>query len=764
MASNNTDGRFEGRMNRKRDAKEIVETAEPNDNGRHVRRKFDDHSHVNNAESQNQSNSTVNNGNISTLEDQDYHSRFPLLLPPPDDDDDNVVEEPESVNDHPFPKTDTRADRIKLERERLPIFAFRQTLLDALREHQIIIVVGETGSGKTTQVAQYLYEAGYCKGGKRIGCTQPRRVAAMSVAARVSYEMGRKLGTLCGYSIRFEDCTTDQTRIKFMTDGMLLRDFLNEPDLASYSAIIIDEAHERSLHTDILLGLCKELCAYRSDMRVIISSATLEADKFSAFFGGAPSFHIPGRRFPVQVKYAVEPEPDYVVAAVVTALQIHISQPPVDPEEKLLGDVLVFLTGQDEIEKAEEMLKERLRALGSHVPEVIVCPIYAALPSDQQQKIFSPTPPGARKIVLATNIAETSLTIEGIVFVVDCGFAKVNFYNAKSGVESLQVVPISRANAEQRAGRAGRTRAGICYRLYTASSFLNEMDEASVPEIQRSNLSSVVLMLKSLGVDDILHFPFLDAPSPSSLSVALEQLYALGALSDKGELTRTGQHMSELPLDPQLAKMMLASGHLGVSDEAATCAAMLSVGNAVFYRPRGREEQADTAKAAFLDDKSGGDHLLLVNVFRAWEQSGFSAQFCYEHFVQLRSMKRARDIREQLLALMGRVGIQRSSNPADSTALRKAICSGYFFHTAVLGKGGAYRLLKLGSTVFLHPSSIIAQEPARCVVYHELLLTSKEYMRQVCPVEPMWLHELAPHYLSAEDVEKLLLKKMPKHR
>jgi pre-mRNA-splicing factor ATP-dependent RNA helicase DHX16 len=345
-------------------------------------------------------------------------------------------------------EAETRAAKIQATRQSLPVFALRSELLDAIDEYQVLIVVGETGSGKTTQLPQFLHEAGYTKGGKKVACTQPRRVAAMSVAARVAEEMGVRLGRECGYSIRFEDCTSEDTVIKYMTDGMLLREFLTEPDLSSYSALIIDEAHERTLSTDVLFGLVKDIARFRPDLKLLISSATLDAEKFSEFFDDAPIFNVPGRRFPVDIHYTPQPEANYLHAAITTIFQIHTTQPK--------GDILVFFTGQDEIDAALENLHETSRALGNKIAELIICPIYANLPSEMQAKIFEPTPEGARKVVLATNIAETSITIDGVVFVIDPGFVKQNSYNPRTGMSSLTVVPCSRASANQRAGRAGR--------------------------------------------------------------------------------------------------------------------------------------------------------------------------------------------------------------------------------------------------------------------------------------------------------------------
>lgn len=650
---------------------------------------------------------------------------------------------------------DPRTEMQKV-RESLPIFPLREELLAAIRDHQVIILVGETGSGKTTQIPQYLHEIGYSKIGK-IGCTQPRRVAAMSVAARVAQEMGVKLGHEVGYAIRFEDCTTDKTVIKYMTDGMLLKEFLNEPDLKTYSVMIIDEAHERSLHTDILLGLVKDLTRARPDFKLIVSSATLKAEKFSQYFDDAKIFTIPGRRYPVDIYYTKAPEADYVEAAVITALQIHVTQPH--------GDILVFLTGQEEIESAEESLRARTRGLGNKIGELLILPIYSTLPSDMQAKIFEPTPKGSRKIVLATNIAETSLTIDNIVYVIDCGFGKQTSFNPRTGMESLVVTPISKASANQRAGRAGRVAPGKCFRLYTLWSYQNELDEDAVPEIQRTNLGNVVLMLKSMGINDLVNFDFMDPPPHEMLIRALEQLYALGALNDKGELTKLGRRMAEFPLDPLLAKTVIASEHYKCVDQVITICAMLSVGNSIFYRPKDKILHADNARVNFF--RPGGDHLALLNVYNQWKDTNYSAQWCYETFIQIRSMRRARDVKEQLLEICERVEIDAKDPELSvfedefNTNIRKCITSGYFYNVAKMGKNGIYRTVKSAHSVFIHPSSMLFKEEPDWVVYHELVLTGKEYMRNVIEIKPEWLLEVAPHFYKESDIKEEK-KKMPK--
>lgn len=636
-------------------------------------------------------------------------------------------------------------------RKSLPIYAFREDLLNAIEEHQVLIIEGETGSGKTTQIPQYLLEAGFCKGGLKVGCTQPRRVAAMSVAARVAEEQGAKLGNEVGYCIRFEDYTSERTILKYMTDGMLLREFLTEPDLKGYSVIMIDEAHERTLHTDVLFGLVKDIARFRPELKLLISSATLDAEKFSQFFDDAPIFRIPGRRFPVDIYYTKAPEADYLDACVVSVFQIHLTQGP--------GDVLIFLTGQEEIETCCEVLQERSRQLGSRIKELIILPIYANLPSDMQAKIFEPTPPNSRKVIIATNIAETSLTIDGIVYVIDPGFSKQKSYNAKTGMESLIVVPCSKQSANQRAGRGGRVGPGKCFRLYTAWAYKHELEDATVPEIQRTNLGNVVLLLKSLGINDLIHFDFMDPPPHETLVMALEQLYALGALNHLGELTKLGRRMAEFPVDPMLSKTLLASEKYKCSEEIVTIVAMLSVNSTIFYRPKDKIVHADNARQNFF--AMGGDHLTLLNVYTQWANTGFSTQWCYENFIQHRSMKRARDVRDQLQGLMERVEIEPTSSPEDTANIRKAVTAGFFYHTARLTKGG-YKTVKNQQSVHIHPNSCLFEDQPRWTIYYELVFTSKEFMRQIIEIESQWLLEVAPHYYKAKEIQDSSTKKMPR--
>lgn len=648
---------------------------------------------------------------------------------------------------------------MKEVRESLPIFQHRQPLLEAIEQYKVIIVIGETGSGKTTQLPQYLVESGYCKDGKKIGCTQPRRVAAMSVAARVAEEMNVRLGHEVGYSIRFEDCTSDKTQLKYMTDGMLLREFLTDPDLSSYSVMIIDEAHERTLHTDILFPLVKDLVRERDDFRLIISSATMDAEKFSAYFDNAPTYKVPGRKFPVDVFYTKAPEADYLAAAITTVLQIHITQP--------LGDILVFLTGQDEIEFAQERLKAAAKSLRGRIGELIVAPIYSSLQSEEQAKIFLPTPEGARKVVLATNIAETSITIDGIVYVIDTGFVKQKSYNPKTGMESLQVVPCSKAAANQRMGRAGRVSPGKCFRLYTAWAYHKELEDNPVPEIQRTNLGNVVLMLKSLGLDNLLQFDFMDPPSPEGLSKALELLYSLGALNSKGQLTKLGRKMAEFPLDPMLSKCILVAEKYKCTDEVVSIISLLTIQNMLFITPaKENAVQAENAHKALY--QPSGDHMTLLHIWNQWVEYNFSKQYCIENFLQYKSLQKARLTRDQLVNLMDRVEcpLVSTPDPSDSNPILKSLTAGFFPNIARLEKGGDYKTIKNHQSVHIHPSSSLHKGDARVVLYYELVLTSKEFVRVCSEIKAEWLLEVAPHFYKEKDVSddqgKVAGRKMPK--
>lgn len=504
-------------------------------------------------------------------------------------------------------------------RRDLPVNQQRDEFLRIYQSTQIMVFVGETGSGKTTQIPQYvLYDEMPQFHGKIVACTQPRRVAAMSVAQRVADEMDVKLGEEVGYSIRFENKTGPKTLLKYMTDGQLLRESMHDHEMSRYSCIILDEAHERTLATDILMALLKQITTKRKDLKIIIMSATLDAQKFQKYFFDAPLLAVPGRTHPVEIFYTPEAEKDYLEASVRTVLQIHATEAD--------GDILLFLTGEEEIEDACRRIRleadEILREVDDIGP-MVVYPLYGTLPPAQQQRIFDPAPPArskggrpGRKCIISTNIAETSLTIDGIVYVVDPGFSKQKIYNPRIRVESLLVSPISKASAQQRAGRAGRTRPGKCFRLYTEQAFKKELIAQTYPEILRSNLANTVLELKKLGVEDLVHFDLLDPPAPETMMRALEELNYLACLDDEGELTQLGSLASEFPLDPSLAVMLISSPEFYCSNEVLSITALLSVPQ-IWTRPNSARKRADEMKALFAHPD--GDHLTMLNAYHAFK-------------------------------------------------------------------------------------------------------------------------------------------------
>ncbi|XP_017871527.1 PREDICTED: pre-mRNA-splicing factor ATP-dependent RNA helicase PRP16 [Drosophila arizonae] len=634
----------------------------------------------------------------------------------------------------------SRKKTIGEQRRFLPVFASRQELLNVIRENSVVIIVGETGSGKTTQLTQYLHEDGYSKRGM-IGCTQPRRVAAMSVAKRVSDEMGTQLGEDVGYAIRFEDCTSERTVIKYMTDGILLRESLRDPDLDSYSAIIMDEAHERSLSTDVLFGLLREIVARRHDLKLIVTSATMDSTKFATFFGNVPTFTIPGRTFPVDVMFSKNACEDYVESAVKQALQVHLT-----PNE---GDMLIFMPGQEDIEVTCEVLEERLSEI-DNAPELSILPIYSQLPSDLQAKIFQKSADGVRKCVVATNIAETSLTVDGIIYVIDSGYCKLKVYNPRIGMDALQIYPISQANANQRSGRAGRTGPGQAFRLYTQRQYKDELLPLTVPEIQRTNLANTVLLLKSLGVVDLLQFHFMDPPPQDNILNSLYQLWILGALDHTGALTTLGRQMAEFPLDPPQCQMLIVACQMECSAEVLIIVSMLSVPS-IFYRPKGREEEADGVREKFQVPES--DHLTYLNVYLQWKQNSYSSTWCNEHFIHIKAMRKVREVRQQLKDIMTQQKMNVKSCGTDWDIVRKCICSAYFYQAARLKGIGEYVNLRTGMPCHLHPTSALygLGTTPDYVVYHELIMTAKEYMQCATAVDGYWLAELGPMFFSVKE-------------
>ncbi|KAH8687873.1 P-loop containing nucleoside triphosphate hydrolase protein [Tricladium varicosporioides] len=670
----------------------------------------------------------------------------------------------------------------------LPIYRHRESLLYLIETYPVTIVVGHTGSGKTTQIPQYLEQAGWCADGKVIAVTQPRRVAATTVAVRVAEEGGCQVGEKVGYSIRFEDVTSAATRIKFLTDGLLLREALVDPLLSRYSVIMVDEAHERSLSTDVLLGVLKKILKRRpTDLRIIISSATLQAEDFLKFFAGdvdispQPSaqavtldelisqeatkpptsnelggnvgriISLEGRMYPVDVLYLEAPAEDYVEKAVQTVFDIHTKEPD--------GDILVFLTGREEIDTAVQAISERAASLHPRAQALMPLPLYAGLSTEQQMYVFEEAPENTRKVIFSTNIAEASVTIDGIVYVVDTGFVKLRAYNPLTGIETLTATPVSKASATQRAGRAGRTKPGKCYRLYTESSF-RLIEETTIPEIQRSNLAPVILQLKALGIDNIVRFDFITPPPAELVTRALELLYSLGALDDYAKLTRPlGMRMAELAVEPMMAKTLLSASSFGCLSEILTIAAMTSVGGSIWYHDD-EKKKMETARRKFAVEE--GDHITLLNVYQAFITKGKKeGRFCHDNYLNYKALTRAVSIRAQLKRYLERFGInvdETLSTNANKTPLavggpdkgeqiRRCLTTGFFAHAARMQPDGSFRNVAGGTILHAHPSSLMFNRKADWVIFHEVMETgNKTFIRDVSKIEKSWLVEYAPEF------------------
>ncbi|XP_057662681.1 putative pre-mRNA-splicing factor ATP-dependent RNA helicase PRP1 [Diorhabda carinulata] len=631
------------------------------------------------------------------------------------------------------------------KRTRLPIFEHKEYFMKLINEHQCIVVVGETGSGKTTQMSQWCVEYSMRISGKCVCCTQPRRMSAISVAHRVAEEMNVALGQEVGYSIRFEDCSSERTILKFITDGLLLREAIGDYCLDNYQCILLDEADERTLNNDILMGLLKEIMKQRKDLKVLIMSATLDAAKFQKYFNNAPLMNIPHKNYPVEIFYTLEPENNYLMTAISTVIKIHSSI-------NLEGDIILFLTGQEEIEEACRSIEMEVNRLGPVVGELKCLPLYSSLPLKLQQRIFEDPPPNksngaiSRKVIVSTNIAEKSMTIDGVVFVIDSGLVKQKRYNPKTRIESLIVEPISKASARQRAGRAGRTKPGKCFRLYTQQTFEFQMQDSTCPEILRSNLGTVLLQLKKLGVDDIIKFDFMDSPPPEAIMRALELLINLNALDVHGNLTDLGAFMAEFPLDPPLAKMLVVSYKHKCTNDILTIAAMLSVPKC-FERPYQEKKAADEAKMCLthLD----GDHLTLLNVYNSFQSNMKDPQWCVKNFISYESLKLADNIRHQLFKVMDRLNLKSiSSDPTSKKYyqnIRKALVEGFFMQVAYLQKKRLYMMIQDNQIALLHPSTSLDPNP-EWVIFNEFVLTKKKYIRTVTSIEPEWLLKIAPDY------------------
>ena len=657
-----------------------------------------------------------------------------------------------------------------LSSRRLPIHGYRKELVEAVESSRCVVVTGETGCGKTTQLPQFLRDAGLATAESAIAVTQPRRVAAISVARRVADEAGVQLGREVGYQVRFDDCSSSLTSIKYMTDGCLLRELLDDPQLSRYGVVVLDEAHERSLATDILFGLVKTLLgkkrcetgSRKRELKVVVMSATLNSKQFSEFFDSCPVFEIPGRTFPVSLHFCC---PDdgfdgkklvYMSQMARVVMEIHL--------ERDEGDVLVFLTGQLEIEtmcnrlfKMAEEIDYDHDVVSREICGMKILPLYGAMSSEQQQAVFSSGEPGIRRVIVATNIATTSLTVDGVVYVVDCGYVKQLSYNPRTGLDALAVVPISKSEATQRAGRAGRTRPGSCFRLYS-SKFHSSLEEETVPEIKRTSLTGVVLSLKCMGILNVVEFQYLDPPEEKMVLEALRQLFYYKAIDADGHVTSLGRQLVQFPLLPSLARTLLQSRQLCCQEVVLPIVAMLSV-ESVFIRPSSTKEAEKALQTHHnLSQIAGGssDFSTLFTIYQLATSSDNTRQWCREHYVHWRAINTAVSIHQQLQTLLERqpeeemIDAEREavrSTPL-SQRIRQALCHGLFGCVARLSPGQrCFRTMDgHGTLCYIHPSSALfgREEKLDWVVFYELVDTAKTYMRTVCPVRYGWVKDLLP--------------------
>src|SRR5438309_5210195 len=622
----------------------------------------------------------------------------------------------------------------------LPIVARRDEIRAAVERHPVVIVCGETGSGKTTQLPKMLLEMGRGTHGQRIGHTQPRRIAARSVAARIAEELGTELGGVVGCKVRFHDQVGPRTALKLMTDGILLAETQGNRELREYDSIILDEAHERSLNIDFLLGYVKRLVVRRPELRVVVTSATIDAERFSRHFDGAPVIEVSGRLYPVELRYrpvggdAEDTTRDEEEAALADAVDELCREGP--------GDVLVFLPGEREIRDAADTLRRRgLRNLE-------LLPLYARLSAAEQDRVFKPA--GARRVVLATNVAETSLTVPRIRYVVDTGFARIKRYSYRQKVEMLRVEPISQAAARQRAGRCGRLANGICIRLYSEEEF-GKRPAFTDPELLRASLASVILRAKSLGLGEVADFPFLDPPSPRAIADGYALLGELGAVDEANELTGIGAELARLPLDPRVGRMLVAARAEGCVAQVRLIAAALSVQDPR-ERPLDKAAAADERHARFAHERS--DFLGLLKLAALFENKMERA--CRENFLSVPRMREWRDVAGQLARTLRELGWHESAidaeRPEGYRAIHRALTAGLLGNIGMRDEPEASYSGARGIKFWIHPGSWV-KKPGRWIAAAELVETTRLFARTVGAVEPRWLEDIGGHLIKRSHQE-----------
>lgn len=646
------------------------------------------------------------------------------------------------------PRKVVQGPSIQEQRRSLPVFAQRNNILQLIKRYNTLIIIGETGSGKTTQIPQFILSARYNNNGK-IGVTQPRRVAAVSIAMRVAKEHGngQVVGETVGYTVRFEDVTSKNTKIKYLTDGMLLREAIADKLLSDYNVILLDEAHERTIHTDVLFGIVKRAQKLRQEknpLKIIIMSATMDVDHFSKYFNNCQVVYLEGRTYPVNIFYTIQPHDDYQTACVSTFFKIHKQAPP-------NHDVLIFLTGQEEIEAVCHQIRVLAKDPDVEGPPVRVCPLYASQTSQQQMSVFLPCPETTRKVVVSTNVAETSVTISGIKYVIDSGMVKVRTYHPTTGLDMLKVQRISQEQCWQRTGRAGRESEGFCYRIYTRAQYEN-LQKSTTPEILRSNLASVALQLLALGVH-MVYFDFMDKPHKESVLSAFEQIKLLGAIEsvDSDELTSLGKKMAKFPLDPRFSKILLSAPSYGCLQEALTIVALLS-GESILLNPVSKREEAQQVRQKFYTGY--GDHITLLNIYRKFDSVGQKNKktWCHEHYINMRNIIYAREVRNQLAEICEKCNLQISSCGSNMDQIRKCLLTGLFTNVAELNADKNYITLDKKQVVKIHPSSVIHTQKPPYVLYTEVVQTSKCYLRGLTTIEIDWLHEIVPEYVRTHNI------------
>ena len=625
--------------------------------------------------------------------------------------------------------------------ESLPVSQRKAEIQKLLSEHQVIVVAGETGSGKTTQLPKMCLELGFGNLGM-IGHTQPRRIAARSVAARIAEELETELGGLVGYKVRFNDQISDDTQIKLMTDGILLAEIQNDRFLNQYSCLIIDEAHERSLNNDFILGYLKQLLPRRRDLKLIITSATIDVERFSKHFNNAPIIEVSGRTYPVEVRYrpVVEEDDQDQLQGILNAVD--------ELQAEGRGDILIFMNGEREIRDTAEALQKQ------NLKHTEILPLFARLSAQEQNKIFHPS--GLNRIVLATNVAETSLTVPGIKYVIDPGTARISRYSYRTKVQRLPIEPISQASANQRKGRCGRVSEGICIRLYSEEDF-NSRPEFTAPEILRTNLASVILQMTALGLDDIEAFPFVDAPDKRHIQDGIKLLEELGAFEivrtkagEKRQLTAVGRQLSQLPVDPRLAKMLLCAVSQGALHEVMIIVAALSIQDPR-ERPQEKQQASDEKHRRFADKKS--DFLAFLNLWRYLQEqqkelskNQFRRQ-CQKDFLNYLRIREWQDIYHQIRLTVREMGLPINSEKAEYQQIHTALLSGLLSHIGLKEAEKQQYLGARNAHFAIFPNSVLFKKQPKWVMAAELVETSKLWGRMVAEIEPEWIEPLAEHLI-----------------